>query len=293
MFSASTNPKLRGAGFRVLNVFRVFNIITLLAAAVATMAMAVVSIINKQFFAFDFFTLIIVTGFASFLIATEIQIGPLKRWISGSWPVFGPNHSFFWLGAMMIGIGCFLIGKTGHPPYDQESMGLPMWRLVMAAGILCLTFGFTNWAASAVFRDSTNGITARMIRSDGNLAAAKVDKVEDYYSSHSGSYTSRSASVRHPEQPDASRLKRMTQMFKEKAPFGGSRKPKISRPIPQMHYDDADVEHHAGNEWDRDSRASPIIPDVRRPETALHPALIGGNHNTHYSVADSEYPVFI
>jgi hypothetical protein len=110
-----------------------------------------------------------------------------------------------------------------------------------------------------------------MIRNDGQLARAPVkDSMYD-----SSSYSARSASVRQE--------KRGTR-FNFRFPVRAS-KLKISKPIPQeqeVEQGGMDLREHAGNDEDtwQEDRASPIVPNIQRPPTALHPAYTA---NSRYS----------
>lgn len=156
----------------------------------------------------------------------------------------------------MIIMGCQVLGNLNKPSASIDNLGLPMWRLVLAAGILAITFGFFNLICSLLYRDGKNGITARMVRSDGQLAAAPIKETAYDYDS------TRSASVREE--------KRGTR-FGLRFPIRHS-KIKISKPIPQHQ----DLESAYDHQEDRDDtwaedRASPVVPDIQRPPTALHP----------------------
>jgi len=270
MFNLSQNAKLRGSGFRVLNVIRAGNIITLFTNMAATWAIIAVTGMRGEFNFFEtishFFTFLINV----FLLLTEVPVWGLRRYIARTWPAFGPDHSLFWLGTFQIGLGCGLLGSMSEPDFSENNLSMPVWSLVLAAGILSITFGVFSYISSLIFRDGANGITARMIRSDGNLATAKMDAADDYYSAAS-------ASLR---QKEDNRVKRVTRFFKHVSHLGGSGKLKISKPIRQ----DQDEDVERGSDTWAQERSSPIVPEVQRPPTALHPALTG---HTHYSVASN------
>ncbi|ERT00027.1 uncharacterized protein SPSK_09506 [Sporothrix schenckii 1099-18] len=349
MFNLSGNTKLRGIGYRALNVLRPCNIIALIAIVAASWVMIVISGVTGQFFFFDAITHVFTSSIAIFLILTEIQWGFLKRYFERSWPAFSDRHGFLWLGLAMVVLGCDMLGNLNKPVFSIKNIGLPLWRLIMAAGILSLTFGFFNFVATIIFRDGPSGLTARMIRADGNLAdGGKLGSgigsgnPADYYAATSSNisrsntrrynkeemtYGSSGSSLADEESaaannPPVNRFKRMTQVFK-KSPFlahgqGGlaGKKIQISHPLPVGNYDDEtagianqgasvgmgggdyyshtndaatvvddndhdhDRDHDARSQYHED-RSSPIIPEIRRPPTAQHPAM-----SSHYSVAN-------
>lgn len=333
MFSLSQNTKLRGIGYKALNVLRPCNIIALLSVTAASWVMVVLEGVTGQFFFFDAITHIFTSAISVFLVLTEIQWGFLKKYMERSWPAFSDRHGFLWLGLAMIMLGCDMLGNLNKPVFSVKNIGLPLWRLIMAAGILCITFGFFNLVATVVFRDGPSGLTARMIRADGNLASAsRLGNPSDYYAptaaslsrsntrhynkEYGSSLGDEESAVAHTGNDAApSRFKRMTQVFK-KAPFVGQghgglvgKKIQISHPMPVGPYDneaaglasrgadagvgdyyshtndaapavDDDADLRLNHDAERsssyeDDRSSPIMPDVRRPPTALHPAMSG------------------
>ncbi|CAK7209274.1 hypothetical protein SBRCBS47491_000388 [Sporothrix bragantina] len=345
MFNLSENTKLRGIGYKALNALRPCNIIALIAVIAASWVMIVLSGVTGQFFFFDAITHVFTSSISIFLILTEIQWGFLKRYFERAWPVFSDRHGFLWLGIAMVALGCDMLGNLNKPVFSSKNLGLPLWRLIMASGILSITFGFFNFIATVIFRDGSSGLTARMIRTDGNLADASNNNPSDYYVPTTASTLGRSntrynnkeygSSVGSDEESAAeanftaaaaSRFKRVTQVFK-KTPFAGQahgglagKKIQISHPMPVGHYDeetagianqgamagvgdyyshtndaatvvddhDHDHDHDLGIQRDTDrhstyqeDRSSPILPDIRRPPTALHPAM-----SSHYSVAN-------
>ncbi|GJD02028.1 hypothetical protein ColKHC_10853 [Colletotrichum higginsianum] len=273
MFNLSENSSLRGSGHMVLNVFRAFNIIGLLAVSASAWVMIVMSILKGHFAFFvsasHFFTFSI----AVFLIVSELNI--FRTYFERSWPVLSCEHGLSWLGIAMIVMGCQVLANTTDPTFSAETIGLPLWRLILASGILAITFGFFNVISSIIFRDGHNGINARNIRSDGTLASGKNSFVDGY--------SVRSNSIRDEKQ--ANKFKRFTQKFP--APWNKSNttaaaRPNISGPIipdvEQGHASDSD------RDWDEDRR-SPIMPDINRPPTAMHPMNTGNTRFTKYSEA--------
>ncbi|TDZ65965.1 hypothetical protein CTRI78_v003333 [Colletotrichum trifolii] len=280
MFNLSENSRLRGSGHMLLNVLRSFNVIGLLAVCASTWVMIVMSILKHHFAFFDsashFFTFCI----AIFLMFSELNL--FRGYFERNWPVLSCEHGLSWLGISMVVMGCQVLGNITEDTYSQETIGLPLWRLILASGILVITFGFFNIICSIVFRDGS-GINARNIRSDGTLASAKNSFV-DGYSVRSNSIRSNPV-VQQPVYEEK-RFKRLTQKL---TPWTKSRsgsvnpRPAISHPMPPAGVERGnDVSQtdcsypHTDNNFDEDRR-SPIMPQVARPPTALHPM------NAHHS----------
>ncbi|SPO03450.1 uncharacterized protein DNG_06133 [Cephalotrichum gorgonifer] len=268
MFNLGSNSRLRGSGHLILNVVRACNIITLLAIAAVSWVMIVMTAIRGTFFFFDaasqFFTSVI----AITLILTELSL--LEPYFRRTWPVFSPAHGFAWLGAALVVMGCQVLGNLNESAIQPGKIGREIHNLVLATGILSLTFGAANMVATLLFADRKAGINARMIRSDGNLAEAS--KGDHDYQSSAGS-ASRSGSVRESDEEKESAPKRWTRRFTLAA--GRGLKAKIGHPIlqPQDPHHDLESQYPPRSPHSdvRDSRSSPIVPGIKRPDTAMHP----------------------
>ncbi|KAF6821282.1 hypothetical protein CMUS01_03218 [Colletotrichum musicola] len=269
MFNLSENSRLRGSGHMILNVFRAFNIVGLLAICASTWVMIVMSILKGKFAFFDSASHFFTFSIAVFLIISELNI--FRSYFERNWPVLSSDHGLSWLGIAMIVMGCQVLANTSEPAFSAETLGLPLWRLILASGILAITFGFFNVVSSIVFRDGSNGINARNIRSDGTLASGKNSFVDGY--------SVRSNSIR-----EEKTFRRLTQKFTPWSKNTNANRPNISGPIV------SDVEHgnvsDSNRDWDEDRR-SPIMPEVARPPTALHPMNTGNVRYTKYSEASN------
>lgn len=273
MFDFASNPKVMGSGHLLLNALRVLTIITLGVVMASSWIKIAFSAINGHFQFFDAATHFFVFIISVILVLSELNFRFSRNWFVVNWPGLSPGHSLVWLGAVLIIIGCQIMGDLVKPGYSIETIGLTFWRLIVASGILTLTFGFFNIIASIVFRNSKEGIYARGIRSDGSLARPAVNdktfydgfSTTDYSSSHRDNFSQRGYAKEEEVVEESSAVKRFTRVFNPKN-FRKSRI-QISKPIPQ----DMDIE---GGMVDR---ASPILPEVQRPPTALHPALTGGS----------------
>lgn len=277
MFNLGANPRVRGSGHLILNVLRALTIIGLLAVAASSWIMIVKAGLAGHFSFFDSMAHVIVFLLAIFFIFTELNF--FKRYFEANWPVFSDSHSLAWLGAFLIVLGCQVMSNLEKDKYSQKNLSLPMWRLVLASGILNIAFGLLNMIASVIFRDSAQRITARKIRRDGNLAAP-----EPSHSAYEG-YS------QHDEKDGGmSRARRLTQMMNPKHLQQQFRRSKIhiSKPMNFQHpSNDMETNHLNTNYRDiernddgvsfDDDRSSPIIPGLQRPPTALHPVHTGGS----------------
>ena len=297
MFNLGQNSKVRGSGHLILNGLRACTLIGLAAVMVSSWAMIVIAGLNGDFSFFDTVGHLFVFIFAVFLTITELSL--FQRYFRDNWPVFSFSHSLAWLGVFMIMLGCQVLGNFDKDKYSQKNLTPPIWRLVLASGILSIAFGFFNIIASIIFRDGSQGITARHIRKDGSLATAdnKAAMYDEYPArdaySRDGGYSQPSASFYQEKEEDVSRFRRATRMMNpmnlpKNLNFRKSKiQPQVSQPIisrPIMTRNERDVER--GNDDDTliDDRRSPIMPAVQRPPTALHPMHTGTS--SRYSVAN-------
>lgn len=305
-----------GIGHVVLNVLRAFNLIGLAAIMLASWAMPVLSGIFNNFFFFDTFTHFFIFLIAAALFYSELPMPWFKERFRRSWPVLGPDHSLAWLGFGMIFIGFQVLGDLVKPAYTINTIGLAWWRAILASGILAITFGVFNLLGSLLFRFSTVDekgrrvkVTSRQIRTHGKLAeqhalnkdydAATAAALSDAYSSpphrdnwsahawsgHNYNKEEEAASM----EPEPSAMRRITRVFQAKnlnfrrmSRLQGkviSHPIQISHPMPPRVDDDdrLDVDLERGGSAHSHDRASPIMPEVQRPPTALHPAFTGGS----------------
>lgn len=125
-----------------------------------------------------------------FLILTELPL--FKTYVSRNWPLFSHRSGFVMLGFALIFLGNGVLGNMNKVATSQESLGLPFWRVVIAAGIIALVMGpinilavsaspyswfgyLTNIVQSYIFRDTRTHLTARQVRSHGAVAGHKAD----------------------------------------------------------------------------------------------------------------------
>ena len=163
MFSES---KLAGgAGFIILNILRGCNVISLALVAVASWIMLVMTVKTSNFFFFDGCAHFITSVISIALIVSEVNL--LKSWFARWAPLLSPESGLVFLGLSMIGIGFNILGNLNKSATSQETLGLPMWRVVIASGILSSLMGLFNIIGTYVFCDSKLGITGRQVRSHG------------------------------------------------------------------------------------------------------------------------------
>ncbi|KAK7416377.1 hypothetical protein QQZ08_012034 [Neonectria magnoliae] len=261
---------IRGPGMIILQVLRAITLITLVTASVACWTLIIKIDTSNGFFFFDAASLFFTSTISVLLAVSELPIA--KSYFRRTWPVLSDESGLTWLGFAMTLIGCNILGKLNQPANASDEIGLPFWRLVLAAGVLAITFGIFNIVCSFVFSDSANGISARIVRSEGSLASSHVPPM------YKDQYSVRSNSVRNEKSKSAF----MSFFWKKKDGqnhMETSPRPEISGPIHSHVQPDYDVEREApysppsrspeaGGEWDR---RSPIVPGVKRPDTALHP----------------------
>lgn len=288
--SLDKESKLLGIGHVVLNVLRAFNLIGLAGVMLASMAMPVLSGLNDHFFFFDTFTHVFVFLISAVLFYSELPVPWFKARFRKTWPVLGPDHSLAWLGLGMIFIGFQIIGDLVKPAYTDDTIGMAWWRAILATAILSVTFGCFNILSSIVFRASeeTKGMrikaTSRMIRTHGKLALQKASNkaldaadrsfAEAYSPPHRDNWSGAPSWNKEEDVVEpSSAVRRLTRVFNPKN-FRRSFRPQISHPIPQ----DQDVEYGSHHE----DRSSPIMPEVQRPPTVLHPMNTG---DSKYSTA--------
>ncbi|RDL38046.1 Uncharacterized protein BP5553_05479 [Venustampulla echinocandica] len=255
MFKMSSESKMAGPGYIILNIIRAMNIISLLLVAIASWVMLVMTLKTSSFFFFDGVSHFITSVIACFLIISELSL--FQSYFVKNWPNFGPEHGFVCLGLSMIVLGFNILGNLNKAATSVENLGLPLWRVVISAGILASLSGLFNIIATYVFSQPKLGISGRQVRGQG---AATFPS-----SSTKSNYSVSSGSIRKAESPVLPTYHTPTEE-RRKSRFGLKfpiRTSGISKPIP--------TNQEQFSKWD--DRSSPVVPDVQRPPTAMHPAL--------------------
>ncbi|KAF2142415.1 uncharacterized protein K452DRAFT_297707 [Aplosporella prunicola CBS 121167] len=168
-----STKSLAGPGYIILNVIRGMNIVGLLAVTTASIVMLVKTFIVSKFFFFDACSHVITALISLFLVASETPL--FRTYFDRCWPLLSPKHGFVTLGFGMIVLGINILGNLNKEATSAESLGLPMWRIVIASGIVILVLGFVNMVISYVFRDPNLGLTARMVRHKGAVAVSDAE----------------------------------------------------------------------------------------------------------------------
>lgn len=257
----------RGVGMIVLQALRILTMIGLAAATTSCWIMMVKVGKDKTFFVFESASLFFLGLICIFLAVSEFPIIKfLKNYYRESWPRFSDRHGLTWLGSAMILIGCNLLGRLNQPAYDAKKLGDSFFQLVLASGVLSVTFGVLNVICSLIWRDGKNGINARIVRSKGEEAGQSA--LPDY-----SSYASRQSSVRE----EKGRSKFVSMFWKKEGEDRTSERPHIQISAPISAHQD--IERDA----DYNERGSPIVPGLKRPDTALHPMHTG--RSSSYSEA--------
>ncbi|OCK83629.1 hypothetical protein K432DRAFT_290686 [Lepidopterella palustris CBS 459.81] len=169
-----STKSLAGPGYIILNILRAMNIIALMAVVAASVVMLVKTFIVSRFFFFDAVSHVITALSSTFLMVSECSL--FRTYFARNWPLLSPSHGFVGLGVGMIILGLNILGNMNKAATSQESLGLAFWRLVLASGILVLVIGFFNVFASYIFRDTSQGITARRVRSHGAVALTSQEE---------------------------------------------------------------------------------------------------------------------
>ncbi|KAG9234819.1 hypothetical protein BJ875DRAFT_375659 [Amylocarpus encephaloides] len=250
---------MAGSGYIVLNAIRVLNIVALTSVAIASWVMLVMTLKTSSFYFFDGSSHFITSVISCFLIVSECNL--FQQYFTKNWPNLGPKSGFVPLGLAMVVLGFNTLGNLNKQATNVENLGLPLWRLVIAAGILSTVIGVANIIATFIFSDIKLNITGRQVRDHG---ATTYDKS---ISSPRNSFSLSSGSMRKTEPTSLPSYHRnSTHEERRKSRFGLQFPIRISgigKPIPQ------NQEQFA--KWD--DRSSPVAPEVQRPPTALHPAL--------------------
>ncbi|ORY64086.1 uncharacterized protein BCR38DRAFT_485223 [Pseudomassariella vexata] len=273
----ANSGRLQGLGYIILNIIRVINVLILSIIGAASVVLMVVAKLPNGFTFFNDIALFFVVGVCVVLVLAETEFERIHRFLDQTFPVIGPNRGLTWLGLAMIIMGSHTLGQLSDSRNIPQKMGLPFWRLCIAAGILAIVFGFLNIITSWLYSNKGSGLCAREVRRGG----ATVENVN--WKDHS---SQRSNSVR--------KEKSKSKFF---GVFGGGRdkdtkKPQISGPINTSAYDH-DLEAGCSDDesaYHPEVKTSPIVPNLVRPESSHHP-YNRGNYIPRYSEA-SHIPRF-
>lgn len=253
ILSLFQNFKKTGAGYVILNVIRVLNIITLGLIVAASWIMLVRTVQTSNFFFFDGVTHFATSTISIFLVLSELSL--FKGWFSRNWPLLSEDSGLITLALAMVILGCNLLGNLNKPATSQEAIGMPFWSVIIAGGILGLVLGVLNFIAHYAFRINKKGITSRQIRAHG----AKVLLDDLPKSVRSNSTGTRSFELpQYTKENENRQSKFKLGNFKFSNPIRSSL---ISRPVP--------TNTEQFKEWE--DRSEPIN-QLKVPPPARHPA---------------------
>ncbi|KAG6036524.1 hypothetical protein E4U41_005626 [Claviceps citrina] len=267
---------IKVAGMFVLQILRVFSIITLFAVAASCWVLAIKVNKDRPYFVFECTSLAFTSIISVFLLTSELPVKATQNFYRRTWPVLSDFHGHSWYGLAMVMIGCYLLGNLNQPANNDETLGSKYFKLVLASSILCLVFGLLYIIGSLVWRDGKEGINSRDIRDHGALAKNGREALPDYASSTAphNNYTASN----NDEKTSSKICNALWGKAKKETGESKPNRPNISGPF-SAHQD---VERDAG----LNDQRSPIAPDVRRPDDSLHPI----NHS-HRSSLSSRYSV--
>lgn len=80
-----------------------------------------------------------------FLVVSELSI--LKSYFNTYWPLLSEKSGFLFLGSSMLVLGFNILGNLNKAATSVQNLGLPLWRVVIAGGILNSIFGVVNIVA--------------------------------------------------------------------------------------------------------------------------------------------------
>ncbi|KAI9753256.1 MAG: hypothetical protein M4579_005269 [Chaenotheca gracillima] len=265
---------LAGPGYIILNVLRVMNIISLLLVAAASAVMLVKTIIisnvsqiprerqsvhtdDHKFFFFNALNHLIVLAVSLFLIVSELSL--FQSYFYRNWPLLSTTSSLITLGCAMIVVGVALLGNLNNKATSQDSLGLPFWQLVVAAGIIVCVMGGFNLIANFVFSDRHTPVTARQVRCDGATASKK--------SSPAPSLGSNASPRRSFHRSFSSPLAAFRSNRNDTLP---TQQPKLQRQIP------ISISRPMNTNPQFQDWVSPVAPvqSPQRPDDAHHPAHV-------------------
>ncbi|OAA44278.1 hypothetical protein NOR_04006 [Metarhizium rileyi] len=279
VFPGAANAGSNATGMIVLQILRACTVITLGTMCTAYWFFIIRVDKSRTYFVFECASLFFNSIICVILILSEFPpTGVFKRYLRTSWPVLSEVHGVAWLGGVMILLGCSIFGNLNKPANESKNLGASFFNLVLAAGILAILFGVLNILCSFVWRNGKEGITSRDIRADGALAKGRRQSLPDYSSSTGSSFLNEKTKTK------------FVSMFWNKAIGGsGGNKEKTSMPTAKPNISGpADIEKGHGE----DDRRSPIVPELRRPNTAMHPINLNANSGRSSQYSDPDMSRF-
>lgn len=189
-----SKANVAGAGYIVLGTVRVMNIIALCTVIGGSGVLLVKTFAIDGFSFFAALSHVLRIFVALFLILSELNL--FKSYFSRNWPLFSPRHGFVMLGLVQLFLGITIFSELSHREARQAKLGMPFWRLTLAAGILMTIMSVINILCSYIFRDNRAGVTARMVRAHGAAAASKQQTMYDVESNVDSPHPNRATRYR-------------------------------------------------------------------------------------------------
>ncbi|TLD32754.1 hypothetical protein PspLS_01492 [Pyricularia sp. CBS 133598] len=163
--------KLLGPGRIILMLFRLINILALLAIAAASWILVIEFFIRgvpqwQPWLLWDLCSLWVVAFSAIFFIVSEVAdfISPLHDYFAEVWPVLSDDHGFMWLGTAFLMMGFNVLSHLNNPVNQISSIGWPLWRSCISCGIISVVVGGINMILTAAYSFG-GGLKARAVRS--------------------------------------------------------------------------------------------------------------------------------
>lgn len=157
------------APFFILNTIRALNILSILAAILAsvTLLLKTANLTSKigYFNIFDLIEKVFIILFAIFILLTEAPILPiLSRLFESQCPCFAKRGGFLVLSGCLAFIGCDTLSYLAKAQTDEKTLGGDFYRMVQAAGCMCIIMAMVNVPATFVFKVRKAGLSARQVR---------------------------------------------------------------------------------------------------------------------------------
>ncbi|KAI5784592.1 hypothetical protein EDC01DRAFT_662632 [Geopyxis carbonaria] len=154
---------LSGRGLWTLNVLRACSIISLIMAIVASWATLVKSFVVTRFYFFDAINEVLLSMVCVFMLLSECSVA--EAYFTKHWPLFSRRSSLVSLGIAEVMIGFTLLGHLNEGFASKQNLGNAFHSLLLSTGVIISFIGVCNFIASFVYRETSTGRTARMMRS--------------------------------------------------------------------------------------------------------------------------------
>jgi hypothetical protein len=258
--------KISGLGYVILNVMRGLNVIALLAVIAASIVMLIKTFIINGFFFFDTIGHVITAFLAIFLIVSEVPFfQAVKSYYAVNWPLLSDKSGFITLGVLMMFDGISVLGNLNSDDTNPDRFGSSFYQVVVAGGVLCFTIGILNIPTSFLFQDRKVGVTARMVRQHGAVAAQRVANDIQFQMKRSPSNTPSVRTV-------------MTDRRSVSAPIEAGL-PLYNPPVLNRSNTISSSRYSVSTHGGLNISHPKVAADIREPDLAAHPALHSQRNN--------------